>query len=190
MHWFHSVRVDILPVHNWVCEWQVSKEQGMIQSRAPASSVFPLSTQQQPLPPPQPKVAAMNSFAFVFRSHNWLFHDITKTRRWRLFSQLSQSTLVIYISDQIICKMPNNLYQWTHQPWCKRISYKRIGGVCLLGGSAVSSLRRWQAIYNTEPWTTMPPFLWEVIGWRQKRSLHCHTMLTSSSRKLQDSSFG
>lgn len=140
-------------------------------------------------PPPPTKVAAMNSFAFVFRSHNWLFHDIPKTSRWRLSFQLSQSTLVICISDQIICKMPSDLYQWTHQPWCKRIPYKWIGGVCLLG-DGVSPLRCWQVIYNAEPWTTTSPFVWEVTGWRQKRSLHCHTMLTSSSHRLQDSRFG
>ena len=162
------------------------REQSSCILRSP--SVYPATTLATTLTPP-PKVAAMNSFAFVFRSYNWLFHDIPKTSRWRLSFQLSQRILVICISDQIICKMPNDLYQWTHRPWCKRIRYKWIGGVCLLGG-CVSSLRHWQVIYNTEPWTTMSPFVWEVIGWRQKRCLHCHMMLTSSSCRLQDSRFG
>lgn len=138
------------------------------ESRAPcilrSPSIYPATTLATP--PPPTKVAAMNSFV-RFRSHNWLFHDIPKTSRWRLSFQL---TKVLWSSASVTKSFAKCLMIYTNEPtrlWCKRIPYKWIG-VFVCWGAVSLPLRCWQVIYNAEPWTTTSPFVWEVTGWRQK----------------------
>lgn len=138
MHWFHSVSVDILPAHNWIYEWQISREYCMIPRAILHSPSF-FSTQQQSLKMPP----LCNTKATVIHVHMQKPQRIHKSSSWTLFCN--------HLSGQL--GWSSFIWSPLFEEWLKKsINSPHVKEFIInrLGVRRVSSLECWQVIYSTK----------------------------------------